>query len=204
MGIFFSDGLASGNQNQSAGLVLGPWIGGWAKGIRIDKDGKVGIGEANPQEELDVSGDVHVDGYLQVDGAVNIDGAVGIGVSSPAAKLHIQGDLKIQDVQLENQIELSEDGSIHCRLILVDQDNIPDYVFEEDYPLMPLEDLKEFVQTHKHLPNIRSEQEYEELGHVDLGELSVKLLEKVEELTLYTLILEERVRKLENQKTTQK
>jgi hypothetical protein len=66
LGVIFSDGLASGNQNQSAGLVLAPWTGGWARGIRIDADGKVGIGTATPQAELDVEGDVRVEEKLSV------------------------------------------------------------------------------------------------------------------------------------------
>lgn len=70
---------------------------------------------------------------------------------------------------------------------------IPDYVFKENYNLMPLENLKLFVKEKKHLPNIKSEQEYNNAGSIDLTELNLKLLEKVEELTLYVIDLQEQL-----------
>jgi hypothetical protein len=80
LGLFFSDGLASGNQNQGAGLVLAPWTGGWARGIRIDADGKVGIGTAAPQAELDVDGDMHTEGNVHMEGDVQIGQKLAIGM----------------------------------------------------------------------------------------------------------------------------
>lgn len=63
---------------------------------------------------------------------------------------------------------------------------------------MSLDELKSYITTYKHLPNIPSAKEYEERGELDLGELNLKLLEKVEELSLYILQLEERMKALEN------
>lgn len=71
-----------------------------------------------------------------------------------------------------------------------------DYVFENNYPLMPLTELKNYVKNHKHLPNIPSAKEVEENG-ILVGEMNKLLLEKIEELTLYILQLEERIQKLE-------
>jgi hypothetical protein len=64
--------------------------------------------------------------------------------------------------------------------------NVPDYVFEEDYKLMPLEDLMAYIKKEKHLPNMASADEVQSKG-LDLGGNQMVLLEKVEELTLYTL-----------------
>lgn len=64
----------------------------------------------------------------------------------------------------------------------------PDYVFETDYRLMPLEELETFVSTNKHLPNIPSAEEVKKNG-IDLAEMDAKLLEKIEELTLYNIDL---------------
>jgi hypothetical protein len=61
---------------------------------------------------------------------------------------------------------------------------------------MPLNELKTFINTQQHLPNIPSEKEFQKDG-VDIGELNRLLLEKVEELTLYILQLEERISKIE-------
>lgn len=74
----------------------------------------------------------------------------------------------------------------------------PDYVFREGYPLMPFDQLRAFIRTNNHLPNIPSEAEVRKAGNsIALGEMNLKLLEKVEELTLYILELERRIKELE-------
>lgn len=73
----------------------------------------------------------------------------------------------------------------------------PDYVFDASYDLMPLEQLKKEIETNKHLPGIPSAVEMEEQGGVDLGAMQTKLVEKVEELTLYILQLKEQNDKLQ-------
>ena len=86
-----------------------------------------------------------------------------------------------------NQLALHNDGRIHAREVEVNLDVIPDYVFKDDYDLMPLTELRKFIDQNHHLPNIKSAAEYEAYGRIPLKELNLKLLEKVEELTLYTL-----------------
>ncbi len=71
-------------------------------------------------------------------------------------------------------------------------------MFEKDYKLMTFAELKSFIETNQHLPNIPSALEYQENG-VDLGEMNRLLLEKVEELTLYLLQLEERLKVVEGE-----
>ncbi|GEM_PF-6985955 len=73
--------------------------------------------------------------------------------------------------------------------------NVPDYVFEENYKLMSLTQLKHFIQTNKHLPGITSAKEVGKVGAINLSDLQMRLLEKVEELTLYTLQQEEELAK---------
>jgi hypothetical protein len=63
----------------------------------------------------------------------------------------------------------------------------PDYVFEDDYALMPLSDLERFVQQNKHLPEIPTADEMS--GQVNLSELQLSMLKKIEELTLYVIDL---------------
>jgi hypothetical protein len=89
-------------------------------------------------------------------------------------------------------------GDVFARKYTTTLGDIPDYVFDPSYKLMSLNELKTFITTNKHLPNIPSAKEYEERGELDLGELNLKLLEKVEELSLYILQLEERMKALEN------
>ncbi len=72
--------------------------------------------------------------------------------------------------------------------------HVPDYVFKEDYKLMPLDELKAYVQKNNHLPGVVSADEVDKAGVVNLSGLQMTLLEKVEELTLYTLQQEEALR----------
>ena len=62
--------------------------------------------------------------------------------------------------------------------------NVPDYVFEPDYDLLPLNELASYIEKEKHLPNIPSAQEINK-GGINMTAFQMKLLEKVEELTLY-------------------
>lgn len=64
----------------------------------------------------------------------------------------------------------------------------PDYVFDDGYQLMPVAELESFVRQNKHLPGVPSAQEMS--GPVNLGEMQMTLLEKVEQLTLYVIALD--------------
>ncbi|MDD2982008.1 MAG: hypothetical protein PHQ74_01345 [Crocinitomicaceae bacterium] len=87
-------------------------------------------------------------------------------------------------------------GEVFARKYTTTLNNIPDYVFDPSYQLMPLSELRTYLTLNRHLPNVPSAKEYTETG-VDLGEMNRVLLEKTEELTLYILQLEVRLKALE-------
>ena len=70
--------------------------------------------------------------------------------------------------------------------MVADINAVPDYVFEEDYDLRTIEEVAEYVQENKHLPEVPSAQEMGKEGQ-DLGSMNLLLLKKVEELTLYLI-----------------
>lgn len=74
----------------------------------------------------------------------------------------------------------------------------PDFVFAPDYDLPALSDVDAFIKQHKHLPDMPSEKEVKEQGQ-DLGEMNRKLLQKVEELTLYILKQDEQLKRHEQE-----
>lgn len=80
--------------------------------------------------------------------------------------------------------------------------NWADYVFLKDYKLMPLSELENFIVKNGHLPNIPKAENVVKEG-IDLGEINSKLLEKVEELTLYTIELNKNNQDLENKNNSQ-
>lgn len=94
--------------------------------------------------------------------------------------------------------KLLVNGSILCEKIRVIGD-VPnsDHVFENDYKLKPLSEVENFVTKNKHLPEIPSAKQFKENGY-NIGEMDDLLLRKIEELTLYIIALEKKVKKLEN------
>ena len=76
--------------------------------------------------------------------------------------------------------------------------NWPDYVFEQDYKLMPLQGIERFVKENGHLPGVPSAAEVEAEG-AHLGALSATLLQKIEELTLHAIAQEKKVSTLERE-----
>ena len=96
------------------------------------------------------------------------NGFIGIGTTSPT-------------------VELAVAGKIHGREVKVNvTTGAPDYVFEKDYPLPTLKEIETYIQHNKHLPDIPSATEMEKEG-INLGEMNMLLLKKIEELTLYAI-----------------
>ncbi|MBQ52932.1 MULTISPECIES: hypothetical protein [Leeuwenhoekiella] len=81
---------------------------------------------------------------------------------------------------------LAVEGSIGAREVNVNLNSWPDYVFKDKYDLISLDDLKEFINSHQHLPEIPSEQDVLAAG-IDVGEMNALLLKKIEELSLYLI-----------------
>ena len=111
------------------------------------------------------------------------NGNVGIGTGNPQAKLAVNGEILAKSVRVNT-------SSAYW----------PDYVFEDGYNLMSLRELEQYVNTHKHLPNVPSAQEVEDKGDIDLGAMNTLLLEKVEELTRYVIDLQHQIDELKKGK----
>jgi len=79
----------------------------------------------------------------------------------------------------------------------------PDYVFAEDYELMPLTELEQEIETLGHLPGVPSAEEVEENGHA-LGRMDAILLEKIEELTLHLIDINKEVKTLREENNSLK
>ncbi|MEY3417054.1 MAG: hypothetical protein RL060_1166 [Bacteroidota bacterium] len=111
------------------------------------------------------------------------------------SNLSVTGSLSVGNVSFNNteksQLDMTGNlrilGKIATTEICVNPNsNWCDYVFEESYPLMPLKDLKQYIGHHKHLPEVPTSEEVKRDG-VNLGEINVTYLKKIEELTLYIL-----------------
>lgn len=109
------------------------------------------------------------------------------------------GNVGIGTSQIPAGYKLAVNGKIICEEVKVKlSSNWPDYVFKHDYKLMPLSELKKFINDKNHLPDIPSADEVEMEGN-SIGDMQSKLLLKIEELTLYLVQQHEKLEKLENE-----
>jgi hypothetical protein len=121
-------------------------------------------------------------------------GNTGIGTYTPNAKLHLNGKMLIggNSARIATGYALSVDGTVIAEgFTTQNSTSWPDYVFADNYQRMPIEQLHEYVKVNKHLPGIPDAATIEANG-INLGEMVTKLMEKVEELTLYVIELDKK------------
>ena len=94
--------------------------------------------------------------------------------------------------------QLENNGLLRVRNVRVDTETWADYVFKDDYKLMSLAKVEEFIIEKGHLPNIPSEEVILKDG-IDVAEMNVLLLQKIEELTLYLIDQEKQILELKKQ-----
>ena len=117
--------------------------------------------------------------------------------------LNHKGQLKIGQKEatgIHADYRLSVDGKLTARSIYVLADNPTnwaDYVFADHYQLTPLPALEKYIKQNKHLPEIPTTSEVAKNG-INVGEMNVLLLKKVEELTLHLIEMDKRVKQLES------
>jgi hypothetical protein len=174
---------------------------GTTTAMAILADGRVGIGTTNAQATLDVSGSFRLGvggGYgglayaialtrtagamladasgtaltlggddTGVDMTILANGYVGIGTTAPSSRLAVN-------------------GTIRAREVIVTTQGWPDHVLKPDYNLKPLHEVEKYIKKNSRLEGIPSEKEVMTTG-VPMGEMQAKLLQKLEETTLYLI-----------------
>jgi len=147
--------------------------------------GNLGIGAHTPCQALDVRGSAYIQTNLGINEQTPRNPLHVNGVSYLNGNTHITGNVGIGSAP-STTYRLGVNGTIGCKKIVVTNTGWADYVFEPDYELMPLDELESFIQENKRLPEVPPASHVEENG-IELSEMNVLLLKKVEELTLYIL-----------------
>ena len=120
--------------------------------------------------------------------------AIGSSATVDASNKIRLGDSNVTLVETQGDIKTISGDFIAGATTL----NVPDYVFEKDYALMSLEQLRAYISENKHLPNVPDESDIRKNG-LNLSEFQMTLLEKIEELTLYTLVQQREIAQLKAQ-----
>ena len=180
--------------------------------LYIANSGNIGINAENPQHTLDVRGDFRVlsnNNYFYYNGLGDLSLKYEQRGSGGRALVHDVGNIlrlnyendftggtKIGNTFLVKGDNASLQGKFEAKEIKVTLTPTADFVFEEDYNLPKLEEVEKHIKEKKHLPEIASAKEMEKEG-VNVGEFQIKLLQKIEELTLYSI---EQNKQLKSQK----
>ena len=182
-------------------------------GIGTSANSNVGVGVSSPNAKLDVNGSFMISGSNHCTfGHANGHGVINFG-NNGLGQLNFRSLLTAGNINSFNQLmvltydgklgigttnpgnhKLAVNGSIRAKSVFVET-GWSDFVFEPNYKLMSLSEVEAFIKTHKHLPDIPSEAEIVKYG-VSLGEIQSKLLQKIEELTLYIIKLDIEIKEL--------
>ncbi len=173
-----SIGYAVKQKNGSSGFVSSAENASFKKGMLLI-DGELEFLNASASQNS-IDSDVSLTSRF----IINENGDVGIGTTNTYGhKLAVDGTAIFEEVQ----VKMSE--------------NWADFVFEPDYNLRTLEETEQFIAKNGHLPDIPSAKQVEKEG-ISLGEMDAKLLQKIEELTLYMIEMkkenEEKDKKIED------
>ncbi|CAM1345524.1 hypothetical protein [Tenacibaculum amylolyticum] len=191
-------------------------LGFWAHGtnaalMSIKRSGEVGVGTNTPSEKLDVSGNVKITGDLKMSGPdsyiwTNGTGTGYTGIYDPKNNRVLlytsesTGNVGIGTTDTKG-FKLGVNGKVAATEVKVaTYSNWADFVFKKNYELPTLTEVENHIKENGHLKDIPSADEVAENGFF-LGEMDAKLLQKIEELTLYTIEQEKKIKSLEKQLT---
>ncbi|MBR6878544.1 MAG: T9SS type A sorting domain-containing protein [Bacteroidales bacterium] len=154
-------------------------ITNWKESLFLCSNGKVGIGSKNT--------------YLENKGDETLVLHSPQEMDLQSSSISLNGKIGINTTNTVSDYALAVNGGIISTKVFIKEANQwPDFVFTRDYPLMDLNELEAYVSTNKHLPGVPSETEIIRDGY-DLHQMQCTLMEKIEEMTRYILVLKQEI-----------
>ena len=163
---------------------------------------------------------------LQVNGRASIGGKVGIGVYIPTAQLHTTGTVRFAGLTVDSALNnifvcdangnlytrsasslaaadfprssLAVNGPIDAQTLTLHPSGWADFVFDSSYRLPALADVETYIRREHHLPEMPSAAVVQANG-VDVGKTQTALLKKIEEITLYSIQQDKRIKEQDEQ-----
>jgi hypothetical protein len=179
--------------------------------LTVAPDGNVGIVTTDPLARLHISSGQDAGLTNTQNGFVMLGAASGANVvidnneiiarnNGAISTLFMQnngGQVQIGGTTVPTGYMLSVAGKAICTELRVQLTGAwPDYVFDSKYKLPSFDKLRQYINENKHLPNIPAAKDIEKSG-MDVGDMQRRMMEKIEELTLYVLELEKKVSAME-------
>ena len=161
-------------------------ITNWRNTFSISVDGKIGIG----------SKDIYL--HNNGDNQLTINSPKAMDLQS--SNITLTGKIGINATNNVEGYALAVDGGIISNKVFIKEVNQwPDYVFSDEYQLMDLDELRNYLDNHKHLPGVPSQAEVIRTGY-DINDMHHILLKKIEEMTRYILMLQDEINALKKKK----
>lgn len=216
-----SDYILATNSENNGNLIFGTKA---LNRMYINSSGKISVNNSSITGQFNIKGTNEVlningtDPYIQFTGTANVGYVRAYGNSMLFAvnKDNASGNLQFrtkdkirmmigsdgnvaigEDAKFANGYLLSIQGKVIAEEMLVQlSGGWPDYVFEKEYKLMKLSELKNYIEQNNHLPDVPAARDMQ--SGIAVGNMNKILVQKVEELTLYILQLHEEIEQLKN------
>jgi hypothetical protein len=208
IGQFSGLGLYKGGSNPAApGQLVQKWdVNGYTGINTSETTGELSVGAVHGNK-LSIGNSQWAQPHIVATGTHGTYGdytdikVAGSLFNSAFMRINKAGNVGIGTINIDSTFRLSVNGKIRAKGLKVESGNWADFVFEPGYKLRTLTEVENFIHANKHLPEVPTSDQVKKEG-TDVGEIQALLLQKIEELTLYIIDQDKKVKALEEKNKT--